>query len=124
MSTRKLFWPEILRVWAQWFGLGLAAIPSGLIFGILEQRGTNQKAALAIALAVGFALALTFWVLIARLIAVKPVEYSSGVCPTVVSLEPAYAVAAVALLCITVSVQPSTGTALTGTNPNSGHAIP
>lgn len=124
MSTHKVFWPEIMRVWVQWFGLGLAAIPAGLTLGILDRYGVNQKAALAIALAVGFILALAFWLLIARWIAVKPVEYTTGVCPTVVSLEPACAVVAVALLCVTVSSQPvAAGTPDQLAGPTSGHAI-
>jgi hypothetical protein len=124
MSTRKVFLPEIMRVWAQWIGLGLAAIPAGLILGILEQRGINEKAARAVALVIGFVLAITFWILIARWIAVRPIEYTTGVCPAVISLEPAYPIVAVALLCVTISVQPATGTAdHAGANPVSGHAI-
>ncbi len=126
MLVRRLFWPELIRVWAQWLGIGLAAIPSGLILGVLEKHGTDHKAALAVALAVGFILALAIWLLIARQTALKPVEYTVGVSYTVISLEPACAVAAVALLCVTLSGTLSSGMGdqLTGANSSSGHAIP
>lgn len=102
MSTRKLCWPEIMRIWAQWAGIGLAAIPTGLILGLLLRYGASQTSALALALPVGFALALTFWILIARWIAIKPVAYTMAVSPNVISLEPAAAIAATAILCLTL----------------------
>jgi len=90
-----------MRIWAQWLGIGLAAIPSGLTLGVLLRYGINEKAAIAIALAVGFALAVTFWFLIARRIAVKPVECTTGFSPNVTSLDPAGAFVT-AMLCVTL----------------------
>ncbi len=87
MTTYKAFWPEIFRIWAQWLGIALAAIPSGLLLGILQRDGINSKVALAAALATGFLLALVFWVLIGRLFTIKPTEYTLGVCTNVISLE-------------------------------------
>ena len=101
MSTRKVYWPEVLRIWAQWLGLGLAAIPTGLMFGILLRSGISQRAALAVSLVVGFALSLLFWILISRRIAVKPVQWSPTVTADTISLDPAYAVATV-VLCLTL----------------------
>ena len=87
MSTHKQFWRELMRVWAQWLGLGLAAIPSGVILGVLEQRGVNGKAALAVALSVGFVLALVLWVWIGRRFAVVAVEYTTAASPILVQFE-------------------------------------
>src|SRR4029077_9800736 len=109
MSTHRVFLPEIMRIWAQWLGLGLAAIPSGLTFGILLRYGIGQTAALAFALPIGFVLAVIFWVLIGRWIAVKPVEYTMGFCLDTIALDRAGTVA-VAMLCITLhSYQPPSG---------------
>ena len=109
MAMHKVFWSEIARIWAQWMGIGLAAIPSGLILGVLLRYGINEKAALAIALAVGFATAVTFWFLIARWVVVKPVDWTTGISPNVISLD--YAGAFVTVLCITLySAQLQTGT--------------
>ncbi len=121
MSTRKVFWPEIVRIWAQWVGIGLAAIPAGLTFGVLLRYGINERAALAVSLAVGFGLALTFWILIARHIAVKPEEYTTGVSPNPISLEPMAAFAATAVLCLTLAGQPPMGTIGRPANAGVGH---
>jgi hypothetical protein len=115
MSTHKAFWRDLIRVWAQWLGLGLAAIPSGIILGVLESRGIDNRAALAVALAVGFVFALILWIWIGRHFAVVTVEYTSAASPTVVQFEseqgayvpvPTAAFAAAVLVVSVYCVQP------------------
>jgi hypothetical protein len=115
MSTRKVFWPEIMRVWAQWVGIGVAAVPAGLTFGVLLRNGIDEKAALAISLVIGFVLSLTCWIWIARHIAVKPDEYTTGVSSNPISLEPMGAFAVTAILCLTLAGQPA--------DSNNKHAV-
>lgn len=126
MATPKWFWPEIMRIWAQWMGVGIASIPAGITLGILLREGVSQPAATAFGLSVGFVFAGILWMLIGRLIGVRPVRYTMGFSSTVLSLEPACAVAAVAVLCVTISVPPQTGSVdqSSGVNPVAGHAIP
>jgi hypothetical protein len=90
MAKHRFFWREIVRIWAQWFGVGLASIPAGITLGILLRNGIARKEALEIALSLGFVLALVFWILIGRMFAVKPIEYVMGamVAPRVRSLAP------------------------------------
>jgi hypothetical protein len=87
MLTHKAFWREITGVWAQWFGLGLAAIPAGLILGILEQHGMDERKALTIALAFGFVLALVLWIWIGHHFAVVMVEYTFAAATTTFQFE-------------------------------------
>ncbi len=60
MSTA--LWPETRRIIAQWVGVALASIISGVLLGILLRQNMNDKLALEIALPVGFLLALLFWI--------------------------------------------------------------
>ncbi len=62
MSARTAFWHETRRITAQWVGLALASIISGVLLGMLLRQGTNERLALEIALPVGFLLALLFWI--------------------------------------------------------------
>ncbi len=66
MSTHTTLWSEVRGVAAQWVGIVLAAILSGLLLGILMRDGINEKLSLEIALPVGFLLALLFWILASR----------------------------------------------------------
>ena len=61
MMNKKL---EILKIWFQWMGIGLAAIPSGIILGILLLSNVKQLEAQCISLAIGLILATVFWNLI------------------------------------------------------------
>jgi hypothetical protein len=125
MATTKVYLPEIMRIWAQWLGLGLAAIPCGLALGILLRYGVGQVAALAFALPIGFVLAVVFWTLIGRWVAVRPIEYTICACSDTLSLDRAGAFA-VAMLCITLhSYQPPSGVSGHSTLPSAIHdAIP
>src|SRR5258708_23243340 len=60
MSTA--LWPETRRIIAQWVGVALASIISGVLLGILLRQNMNDKLALEVALPVGFLLALLFWI--------------------------------------------------------------
>lgn len=103
MSIHKAFWPEILRIWAQWFGIGLASIPSGLLLGILLRYGMKDKEALAIALSLGFVLALVFWVAIGRWFAVPEPQCVLAVSSANIQIEPVPALAfATAVLCVSL----------------------
>jgi len=62
METRTSLWPEIRRIVAQWVGVTLASIISGVLLGILLRQNINEKLALEIALPVGFLLAMLFWI--------------------------------------------------------------
>lgn len=108
MATHKLFWREFSPVLAQWFGVGLASIVSGIALGIMLRKGIVQTEARAIALSLGFVLALAFWILIGRLFVVRPIECSVGMSPTSIQFEvsggaygPSPAFAAV-VLCISI----------------------
>jgi hypothetical protein len=123
MATRKVYSHEILRILAQWLGLGMAAIPCGLLLGILMRYGVEEKTALAVSLPVGFVLAASSWVLVGRCIVVKPIEYTSGVCTDVVSL-PEYGAVAIAVLCVTLySFQPLSGASNHSTAASSINAL-
>jgi len=78
MATHRLFWRELVRAWAQWVGLGIAAIPAGIILGSLERQGVSERASLTIALIVGFVLALGLWILIGRHFSVLVVQYTQA----------------------------------------------
>jgi len=62
MAVQAAFWPETRRAIAQWIGIVLASVFSGLLLGILSRQGVSDKLALEIALPVGFLLALLFWI--------------------------------------------------------------
>jgi hypothetical protein len=124
MSTYKVCLPEMMRVWAQWLGLGLAAIPSGAFLGILLKSGVNEAAALAFALPVGFVLGIVAWIVVGRWIVVKPIEYTTGLSFETISLDRAGAFA-VAMLCITLhSTQPQMTNQMGNTVSALHHAIP
>jgi len=87
MAKHRFFWHEIFRIWAQWFGVGLASIPAGITLGLLLRSGVGQKEARAIALSLGFVLALAFWVLIDRMFVVHPIECAIGISSNVIQFE-------------------------------------
>src|SRR5260370_34336167 len=60
MSTA--LWPETRRIIAQWVGVALASIISGVLLVMLLRQNMNDKLALEVALPVGFLLALLFWI--------------------------------------------------------------
>ena len=104
MAKHKLFLREIFRIWAQWFGIGLASIAAGITIGILLRNGVSLREARAIGLSVGFVLALAFWVLIGRMFVVRPVECARAMTATIVGFDsrangfaPAFAAAVVCL---------------------------
>jgi hypothetical protein len=66
MSVPMSFWPEVRRAFARWTGVVLASVLSGLLLGILRDRGIAYKLALEIAVPVGFLLALLFWIWLSR----------------------------------------------------------
>jgi hypothetical protein len=124
MSTHKVCLPEMMRIWAQWLGLGLAAIPCGILFGLLLKSRMTEITALAFALPVGFILGIVAWIVIGRWIVVKPLEYTMGVSFDTLSLDRAGAFA-VAVLCITLhSVQPHVTNYAGNTISSLHHAIP
>lgn len=124
MSTYKVCLPEIIRVWAQWLGFGLAAIPTGILLGLLLKYGMNEAVALVFVLPLGFILGIVAWVLIGRWVVAKPVEYTIGVCTDVVSLPDYAGAVAVAVLCVTLySFQPLSGTGNYPPAPSSINAL-
>lgn len=113
MSTQLSLWSDIRRAGAQWTGVALAAVLSGVLLGVQMQLGLSEKRAFEISLAVGFLLAVLFWVLISRRMGVRLIEYSPTASATTILQvqgdEAVYfqtAVAATAVLAITLySVQ-------------------
>ncbi len=66
MGTHSVFSSDTRRALAQWAGVFLASILSGILLGILRQRGTPLKTALEWAIPVGLSLALITWVWVIR----------------------------------------------------------
>jgi hypothetical protein len=62
MSAHMEFWLEVRRAIARWTGVMIASVICGLLLGLLRREGVPYKAALEMALPVGFLLALLFWV--------------------------------------------------------------
>jgi hypothetical protein len=110
MSTDKVFWPEIFRMWAQWFGIGIASIPAGIILGLLLRSGVSSKNSIAIALSLGFVLSLTAWFLIGRLFVIKPVPCAIVASSNLVQLtqltQPQYALATAIFVVSLYPIQP------------------
>jgi len=87
MSTQSAFWPETRRALAQWAGIALASIISGLLLGVLLRQGMNEKLALEIALPVGFLVALLCWISVSYWFATRSVRIPLQVSPTVPNFE-------------------------------------
>lgn len=89
MSMHLAFWPETRRVIAQWIGLVVASVLSGLLLGILMRQGLDREHALETALPVGFLLALLFWVLVDRwfLIRAARISVPTPISPNVMNFE-------------------------------------
>ena len=83
MATRTAFWPDVRRAGAQWAGVVLASMLSGLLLGTLRHQGIAEKLALEIAVPVGLLLALWFWIEASR-------RFASVI---IVDTVPVYAVA-------------------------------
>jgi hypothetical protein len=100
-------WRELIRVWAQWLGITLAAIVAGIVLGILLKNGVGTNAARAIALALGFVLSVLFWWKIAHLFVARPVPCANAISTTTVfqfqtqGVSPVPAFAAV-VLCVSL----------------------
>jgi hypothetical protein len=114
MARRRLFWRELLRTWMQWLGVGIASIPAGLLLGAMLKEGFPLREARAVAVPVGFILALAIWGLLGRRLAAKVVPFAPAISQTVFQFEvsdgvirtsPAFAVV---VLCISVQI-PSNG---------------
>jgi hypothetical protein len=88
MTRRISFWREILKIWALWVGVGLACIPTGILWVSLLHYGFSQRTAECIALVVGFVLALVLWEVIKRLLADKPKD-CYGFTSNIIHFEPA-----------------------------------
>ncbi|HLM81074.1 MAG TPA: hypothetical protein VK302_10620 [Terriglobales bacterium] len=131
MSTRTVFWPDLRRIIAQWAGVVLASILSGVLLGILLRWGFAERLAFGIALATGFLLALVFWIVIGRQFKPVAIEYTIAVSPVGVQYEgadtmnwptPAFAAA---VLCVTlISYHPAQRTLDQGATSAIHHAIP
>jgi hypothetical protein len=119
MATRTAFWPDVRRAGAQWFGVALASVLSGLLLGTLQYQGIAEKLALEIAVPPGLLLALWFWIVASHrfptVIIVDPVpEYAVATSSTAVQFqggcEPAYlptAAFATAVLIVVLSSAPT-----------------
>jgi hypothetical protein len=67
MSHRLQFLPpDALRIFAQWAGVFGAAIPGGVLFGVLLRLGIKQQESLAIATITSGVMAALLWRLISR----------------------------------------------------------
>jgi hypothetical protein len=87
MSTRISFWLETRRALAQWIGIVLASIVSGILLGVLRRQGLTYRLSLEIAVPVGLLCALLFWVWLTRRFVAKNVEISVPVSINAVTLE-------------------------------------
>ena len=76
MILRSAYSREILKVWAKWGSASVAAIPSGLLLGLMLKQGVAQKPALVIALTFGGVMAVLAWKWMGRLLAPRPVAVS------------------------------------------------
>lgn len=77
MILRNVYLREILKIWAQWGGASLAAIPGGIILGMLLRSGMGEQKALGIAMGTAGILAVALWELFGRLVARRTVEFSA-----------------------------------------------
>lgn len=87
MSMQTSFWLDVRRVSAQWLGILAASVLSGSLLALLLYAGVGDRLALGIGLAVGFVLALFFWVLISRRMRVLTVDYTVTASATVIQIE-------------------------------------
>lgn len=76
MAIQVTVWSETRRAIAQWIGIVLASVLSGLLLGILLRQGVSDKLALEVALPVGFLLALLFWISISYWFSTRSVRIS------------------------------------------------
>jgi membrane-associated phospholipid phosphatase len=87
MIGRIFYWPEIRRIFAQWAGVVLASVLAGVLLGMLEMGGANEKMALEISLPAGFILAAILWNLIGHRFAVTIVRYAVAGAATTVEFQ-------------------------------------
>jgi len=72
MARRIPYWlRELLKVWAQYLGVGAASIPAGVIYALLLQWNMAQNIALLIAVPIGVIFAYFAWNAIDKAINLK-----------------------------------------------------
>lgn len=87
MLAHRAFWLEVRRAFAQWTGVVLASVLSGLLLGILRRQGIPYKPSLEMALPVGFLLALLFWLWISSRYSRALAAMPASVSPAAVNFE-------------------------------------